>query len=112
MRTRTTRVMLVAWLGLTAAVPVGANPPVITSAHAQVRAEQSTLMLNGLNFAATTTDVGNPGTTAPNVSLRLTTLPVTASSATSVTATLPGALGAGTYLLTLTRSDSEWPSSI
>ena len=41
------------------------------------------------------------------MSLALTPLPVTASSATSVTATLPATLAAGTYLVVLTRSDRE-----
>lgn len=41
------------------------------------------------------------------MSLALTTLPVTAWSATSVTAALPSPLEAGTYLLLLTRSDQQ-----
>ena len=106
----TTRMIAVVGLALTvAAPPVAANPPLITSVHAQVSADPPTLVLNGLNLVATATDSENPGesTTTPSVSLRLTELPVTDSSATSVTATLPGALGAGTYLLTLSRRDSE-----
>ena len=107
MRTRTTMVTAAGLVLTVMAGSVAANPPLITSAHAQVSADQPTLVLNGLNLVATATDTESPGTTTPSVSLRLTTLPVTASSATAVTATLPGALGAGTYLLMLTRSDSE-----
>ena len=107
MRTRTTMVTAAGLVLTVMAGSVAANPPLITSAHAQVSADQPTLVLNGLNLVATATDTESLGTTTPSVSLRLTTLPVTASSATAVTATLPGALGAGTYLLMLTRSDSE-----
>ena len=107
MRTRTTMATAAGLMLTVMAGSVTANPPLITSAHAQMIADQPTLVLNGLNLVVTPTDTESTGTMAPSVSLRLTTLPVTASSATSVTATLPGALGAGTYLLTLTRSDSE-----
>ena len=41
------------------------------------------------------------------MSLALTPLPVTASSATAVTAALPASLEAGTYLLLLTRGDRQ-----
>lgn len=112
MRTRT---MMIAWVagsafavaavlvgatGLTVAVVAEAQPaaaPLIASA--KVSADRTTLTIDGLNFA---TDG-----TAPSVSLALTALPVTATSATSVTATLPSPLEAGTYLLLLTRGDQE-----
>ena len=68
-------------------------------ASAKVSADRTTLTIGGLNF---TTDAA-----APTVSLALTALPVTATSATSVTATLPSPLEAGTYLLLLTRGDQE-----
>lgn len=65
--------------------------------------------LGGENVVLAPNDAENPGETpAPRtVSLALTPLPVTASSATSATATLPTMLDAGTYLLTLSRSDGE-----
>ena len=44
---------------------------------------------------------------SPSVSLAPIPLPVTASSATWATATLPSPLNAGTYLLVLHRSDAE-----
>ena len=84
--------------GLAAAVGAeeqAAAAPLIASA--KVSADRATLTVGGLNF----------GADAPSVSLALTPLPVTASSATSVTATLPASLEAGTYLLLLTRSDRE-----
>lgn len=74
-----------------------AADPLIASAA--VSADRATLTVSGLNF---TTD-GAP----PSVSLALTPLPVTASSATVVTATLPVPLEAGTYLLLLTRGDQQ-----
>ena len=55
---------------------VAANPPLITSAHAQVSPDQPTLVLNGLNLVATSADPADPGTTGSSVSLLLTTLPV------------------------------------
>ena len=108
MRTRTTRVMLAAWLALAGiAAPATATTTTPLIASAQVSADLTTLVITGLNFATPPSGTDAPGTTpaAPTVSLALTPLPVTASSATSVTATLPAALGAGTYLLVLTRSD-------
>ena len=110
MRTRTTRVMLAAWLALAGiAAPATATTTTPLIASAQVSADLTTLVITGLNFATPPSGTDAPGTTpaAPTVSLALTPLPVTASSATSVTATLPAALGAGTYLLVLTRSDRE-----
>ena len=89
------------WMtGLTAAVvaeeQTSADPLI---ASAKVSVDRTTLTVGGLNFS---TD----GST-PSVSLALTTLPVTAASATSVTATLPSSLEAGTYLLLLTRGDQQ-----
>ena len=81
MRTRTTMVTAAGLVLTVMAGSVAANPPLITSAHAQVSADQPTLVLNGLNLVATATDTESLGTTTPSVSLRLTTLPVTASSA-------------------------------
>ena len=106
MRTRTTMMAAAGLLLTVMAGSAAANPPLITSAHAQVNTDRPTLVLNDLNLVAAATDAESPGTPPPSVSLRLTPLPVTASSATSVTAMLPGALGAGTYLVTLRRSDS------
>ena len=115
MRTRT-RVM--AWLGSVlvtgalliwaagSAVAVVAAPPPLAApliASAQVSANQTTLTLTGLNFATT----GMLDDALPGVSLALTPLPVTASSATWATATLPSPLNAGTYLLVLQRGDAE-----
>lgn len=112
MRTKT---MMIAWAagavfalvvalvwatGLTAAVVVEEQTvadPLIASA--KVSSDLSTLTVSGLNFMI-------DGST-PSVSLALTALPVTAASATSVTATLPGSLEAGTYLLLLTRGDQQ-----
>ena len=68
-------------------------------ASAKVSADRTTLTVGGLNFSL-------DGST-PSVSLALTALPVTAAATTSVTATLPGSLEAGTYLLLLTRSDQQ-----
>ena len=68
-------------------------------ASATVSADRTTLTVSGLNFA--------PDGVAPSVSLALTPLPVTASSATAVTAALPAPLEAGTYLLLVTRSDQQ-----
>ena len=78
-------------------------------ASAQVSADQTTLTVTGLNFLPPPPAIPLPGTTAvpPTISLALTQMTVTAASATSVTATLPGALAAGTYLLGLVRSDQE-----
>ena len=115
-----TRMRLMAWLGSAlvgsaliwaagSAVAVVAAPPAPLAApliaSAQVSADQATLTLTGLNFAATAAEGGEG--VPPSVSLALTPLPVTASSATWVTATLPSPLNAGTYLLVLQRSDAE-----
>ena len=109
MRMRTTMVMAVVGLALTVmAAPAAATPPLIASAQAS--ADQTTLVIAGVNFVVAPTDTEDPGAGAarpPGVSLALTPLPVTASSATSVTATLPAMLPAGTYLVVLARSDSE-----
>ena len=82
-------------VGAEAQTPTDA--PLIASA--QVSVDRTTLTVSGLNFA---TDGA-----APHVSLALTPLPVLAWSATSVTATLPAPLEAGTYLLQLGRSDQQ-----
>lgn len=92
--------VLVWTMGL--AAPVGAEEQAAAApliASAKVSADLTTLTVEGLNFV---TD-----SAVPSVSLALTSLPVTASSATSVTATLPSSLEAGTYLLLLTRGDQE-----
>ena len=108
---RTRQKMVTGFLGLASTVAAAwgaANPPLIASA--EVSADGTVLMLAGVNFTATPTDAGDPGAGAqapPGVSLALTPLPVTASSATSAAATLPAVLTAGTYLVVLTRSDSE-----
>ena len=85
---------------------VAAPPPPLAApliASAQVSADQTTLTLTGLNFATT----GSLDGPLPSLSLALTPLPVTASSATWATATLPSPLNAGTYLLVLQRGDAE-----
>ena len=111
MRTRTT---VIAWAGsafafvaaliwttglTTAVVAEGQALANSLIASAKVSADRTTLTVAGLNFA---TD-GVP----PSVALALTPLPVTASSATAVTAALPASLEAGTYLLLLTRGDQQ-----
>ena len=118
---RTGRMML-AWLGsalvvgaalvwatglaVVAAPPAPLAAPLIASA--QVSEDQATLTITGLNFATAPAENGDAGpATPPGVSLALTPLPVTASAATSVTATLPFPLAAGTYLLLLSRSDEQ-----
>ena len=77
-----------------------AAAPLIASA--KVSSDLTTLTVEGLNLAG--------DSTVPTVSLALTTLTVTASSTTSVTATLPSPIEAGTYLLLLTRGDQETAS--
>ena len=77
-----------------------AAAPLIASA--KVSPDLTTLTVEGLNLAG--------DSTVPTVSLALTTLAVTASSTTSVTATLPSPIEAGTYLLLLTRGDQETAS--
>ena len=109
MDTRATMVKAALVLALTVmAAQAAAAPPIIASA--ELGAGGATLVLAGVNFAVSPTDIEDPGAGAqapPGVSLALTPLPVTASSATSVTATLPATLAAGTYLVVLTRSDRE-----
>ena len=109
MDTRATMVKAALVLALTVmAAQAAAAPPIIASA--EVGAVGATLVLAGVNLELAPADGEDPGTdtaTPPGVSLALTPLPVTASSATSVTATLPATLAAGTYLVVLTRSDSE-----
>ena len=116
MRTRT---MMVAWIGsalvVVAALVWATGPaaavvaaPVATLAapliaSAQVSEDLATLTVSGLNLVTGSTEATAP----PSVSLALTPLPVTASSATLLTATLPSPLGAGTYLLLLSRSDEQ-----
>ena len=109
MDTRATMVEAAVVLALTVmAAQAAAAPPIIASA--ELGAGGTTLVLAGVNFEVAPTDIEDPGAgTAPppGVSLALTPLPVTASSATSVTATLPATLAAGTYLVVLTRRDRE-----
>ena len=109
MDTRATMVKAAVVLALTVmAAQAAAAPPIIASA--ELGAGGTTLVLAGVNFAVSPTDIEDPGAGAqapPGVSLALTPLPVTASSATSVTAALPATLAAGTYLVVLTRSDGE-----
>ena len=111
METRTKMVMAAAVvLAVMAAAAAEADPPLIGSA--EVSADGAALVLTGVNFVPTSADTEGSGATAatakrPGVSLALTPLPVTVSSATSVSATLPAALTAGTYLVVLTRSDGE-----
>ena len=109
MDTRATMVKAAVVLALTVmAAQAAAAPPIIASA--ELDAGGTTLVLAGVNFAVSPTDIEDPGAGAqapPGVSLALTPLPVTASSATSVTAALPATLAAGTYLVVLTRSDGE-----
>ena len=96
-----TRMMTVAWMGSALlvgaalvwvtgpAAAIGAAPPAPRAApliaSATVSADQTTLTLTGLNFAAAATE--GAGGAPPSVSLALTPLPVTASSPTAVTAT-------------------------
>ena len=109
-----TRMTVIAWAGsafvfvATLIWATGLNTAVVAEgqtladpliASAKVSADRTTLTVAGLNFA---TD-GVP----PSVTLALTPLPVTASSATAVTAALPASLEAGTYLLLLTRGDQQ-----
>ena len=84
--------------GLAAAQSETAPAPLIASA--QVSADRATLTIGGLNF-------GDPAGSAPTLSLALTPLPVTAWSATSVSATLPASLEAGSYLVLLVRGDQQ-----
>ena len=81
------------------------SPAIPLIASVQVSADLSTLTISGLNLV--TAGVAGTSGAAPNVSLALTPLPITASSATVVTSTLPSGLGAGTYLLLLSRSDGQ-----
>ena len=93
-----------AWMVV--AAPVAANPPLIVSTA--MSGDQTTLTIQGVNLPATSTEPedGNTlATPAPRVNLGTTALTVTASCRTRVTATLSSGVGAGTYLLTLTRSD-------
>ena len=97
---------VVTWAAGPAVAVVAVPPPPLAApliASAQVSADQTTLTLTGLNFAVLESTDG----ALPSVSLALTPLPVTASSPTLVTATLPSPLEAGTYLLLLQRSDAE-----
>ena len=109
-----TRRMMMVWAGSVFALVAtlvwvaGLTPAVVAEAQtaadpliasAAVSADRTMLTVSGLNF---TTDGA-----APSVSLALTPLPVTASSATAVTAALPASLQAGTYLLLLTRGDQH-----
>lgn len=104
-RTATMWIVLAVTAVVTLASTVMAAPaaaqtaPLIASG--QVSADQTTLTITGLNFLPPPPEIPIAGTTAapPTVSLTLTPLTVTASSATSVTVTLPGSLAAGTLPL-------------
>ena len=92
--------------GLASVLAAPAEPaaaPLIASAA--VSGDQTALTITGLNLVTAGTE--NPNGALPSVSLALTPLPVMASSATSVTATLPSPLEAATYLLLLNRSDEQ-----
>ena len=109
MQIRTATVMAVAgWAFAALAAPVAANPPLIASTT--VSDDQTTLTIKGVHLevgSAETDDCTTLSAPAPQVTLEATTLSVTASCRTQVTATLPGTLPAGTYLLTVERSDAE-----
>lgn len=113
MRTRTVAstvaVVVTGWVFAVVASPTAANPPLIASTT--MSADQATIEIRGLNLVGTVMGTEEGAAVvpapAPRVSLEATLLPVTASSQTRVTASLPGGLGAGTYLLVLTRSDGE-----
>ena len=114
MQIRTATVMAVAgWAFAALAAPVAANPPLIASTT--VSADQTTLTIRGVYLMvgpAETDDCSTVSSLAPRVTLKGATpedatLSVTASCRTEVTATLPGTLPAGTYLLTVERSDAE-----
>ena len=109
MQIRTATVMAVAgWAFAALAAPVAANPPLIASTT--VSDDQTTLTIRGVHLevgSGETDDCSTVSAPAPQVTLEATTLSVTASCRTQVTATLPGTLPAGTYLLTVERSDEE-----
>ena len=88
---------------MASAVEAPAPAPLIASA--QVSGDQTTLTLTGLNLAAAAGE--STDGVLPSVSLALTPLPLTASSPTLVTATLPAPLEAGTYLVLLQRSGDQ-----
>ena len=82
--------------------PVPLEPPLIVSAR--MSADRSLLLVSGVNL----------GSLAPTLSLGLSALPVLAIEPSGVfgdpdvvTATLPGEVSPGTYLLALTRSGDE-----
>ena len=104
---RTTMAVVVLGSAVTAPRPAAAAAPLIASA--QVSADGTALVIAGANFTVAPTggDDADGTPTPPTVSLALTPLPVTASSATSATATLPAMVQAGTHLLVLRRSDGE-----
>ena len=87
------------------AAPTAANPPLIVSTV--MSGDLTTLTIQGVNLAATSTELEDCSTlTTPASRVNLgTALSVTASCRPRVTATLPSGVGAGTYPLTLTRSD-------
>lgn len=81
---------------------VALEPPLIVSAR--MSADRSLLVVSGVNL----------GSLAPTLSLGLSALPVLAIEPSGVfgdpdvvTATLPGEVSPGTYLLALTRSGDE-----
>ena len=85
-----------------------AEPPLI--AAAQVSTDRAALVMTGEHFVVAPTDTEGEGAdppASPTVSLALTPLAVTASSATSATASLPAMVEAGTHLVVLTRSDGQ-----
>ena len=107
MRTRTVMVLTGLVFGGLAA-PAAANPPLIASTV--MSSDKTTLTIRGVHLgldAAETEDCATLTSPAPQVTLEATALTVTASCRTQVTATLPTGLVAGTYLLTLQRSDQE-----
>ena len=93
------------WTTQMASAVAAAPAPAPLIASAQVSGDQTTLTLTGLNFAAAAGE--STDGVLPSVSLALTPLPVTASSPTLVTATLPSPLEAGTYLVLLQRTDDQ-----
>ncbi len=113
MRTRmaTVTAVVVGTLGVMAG-SAAAGPPLITAVLLQ---GGQSVELRGVNLVSAPVDPtdrgegnGAPDTvTPPRVSVALSAATVTRSSNTSVTATLPGGLGAGTHLLVLTRGDNE-----
>ena len=98
----------VVWALAALATPVAAQPPLIASTS--VSGDQTTLTIRGVYLVAVSAgsdDCSTLSAPAPDVVLQATTLTVTASCRTQVTATLPQSMPPGTYLLMLERSDEE-----